>query len=86
MHAMKFDRNIINLVKSYITNRSFAVKINNELSTKRKIIAGAPQGGILSAIFYLIYTNDFPKPTNSLTNIKKSCLQTIQLYSQPQIK
>lgn len=71
IYKMNFDKNIINLVKSYITNRSFAVKINNELSNKHKIIAGAPQGGILSAIFFLIYTNDFPKPTNAQTHIKK---------------
>lgn len=71
MHKMKFDNNIICLVKSYITNRKFAVKIDNEMSTKREICAGAPQGGILSAIFYLLYTNDFPESTNTQSTIKR---------------
>lgn len=71
MHTMNFDTNIICLVKSYITDRKFAVKVNNQLSTKREIVAGAPQGGILSAIFYLLYTNDFPTSTNTQSNIKR---------------
>lgn len=71
MHMMKFDQNIICLVKNYITDRQFAVKINNKLSTKKQIPAGAPQGGILFAIFYLIYTNDFPQSKGSKTNIKR---------------
>lgn len=71
MHKMRFDPNIISLVKSYITDRQFVVKINNSISSKRKIVAGAPQGGILSAIFYLIYTNDFPESTNEKSNIKR---------------
>lgn len=71
MHMMNFDQNIICLVKNYITNRQFAVKINNTVSSNRKVVAGAPQGGILSAIFYLIYTNDFPQSKNLKTNIKR---------------
>lgn len=71
MHVMKFDSNIICLVKNYLTNRKFYVKINNRNSTTRKIEAGAPQGGILSAIFYLLYTNDFPKATNTQLSIKR---------------
>lgn len=71
MHIMKFDQNIISLVKSYITDRQFAVKIKKSVSSNRKIVAGAPQGGILSAIFYLIYTNDFPQSKNEKTNIKR---------------
>lgn len=71
MHSMNFDKNIICLVKSYISDRTFAVKINNKLSTIKQIVAGAPQGGILSAIFYLIYTNDFPQPSSTMTQIKR---------------
>lgn len=58
-------------MKSYISNRSFAVKIKNELSNQRKITAGAPQSEILSAIFFLPYVNDFPNNTNSQSQIKK---------------
>lgn len=71
MHIMKFDRNIICLVKNYLSNRSFSVKINNQMSTERKIVAGAPQGGILSAVIYLLYTNDFPQPSHAQTTINR---------------
>lgn len=72
MHMMNFDRNIICLVKSYIANREFELKINNTISSKKQIVASAPQGGILSAIFYLIYTNDFPQSKHTKTNIKQT--------------
>lgn len=55
----------------FILNREFSVKINNKNSTTRKIVAGAPQGGILSTIFYLLYTNDFPRATNTQSLIKR---------------
>lgn len=41
------------------------------MSSNRNIVAGAPQGGILSAIFYLIYTNDFPQSKNLKSNIQR---------------
>lgn len=45
--------------------------MNDSLTSHKQIVAGAPQGGILSAIFYLIYTNDFPKPMKTKTPIKR---------------
>lgn len=41
MHVMKFDKNVINLVKSYVTGRVFAMKIDIHLSSKREIKADA---------------------------------------------
>lgn len=72
MHMNKFDRYLINLVKSYLSDRSFVVKLINVLSSQRIVKAGAPQGGILSAIFFLLYINDFPKATKSQSQIKKT--------------
>lgn len=71
MHLMKFDRNTICLIKNYLKQRKFFVQIGNKTSKKKTIAAGAPQGGILSAILYLLYTNDFPKPTNKKTIIER---------------
>lgn len=71
MHLMEFDRNLILLIKNYITNRTFAVKMDDKKSTTRKIAAGAPQGGILSAILYLLYTNDFPEMKQTKTKMNR---------------
>uniref|UniRef100_A0A2S2NK85 RNA-directed DNA polymerase from mobile element jockey n=1 Tax=Schizaphis graminum TaxID=13262 RepID=A0A2S2NK85_SCHGA len=58
---------LIKLVDSFLKNRSFQIKIDDHLSTPRKINAGVPQGSCLSTLLYLVYTNDFPtlRPTTA---------------------
>lgn len=69
LHKMTIDKNLICLIKNYLTNRKFYVQIGNKKSNIKDIAAGAPQGGILSATLFIIYINDFPKYKN--TNIKE---------------
>lgn len=71
MHVMGFDRNIIQLTRNYLSNRTFAVQLEGKQSSTRKILAGAPQGGILSAIYYLLYTNDFPEMPKAKVKINR---------------
>lgn len=51
---------LIVLIHSYLTNRTFNIKFGNAMSTMRQINAGVPQGSILGPILYLFYTSDFP--------------------------
>lgn len=48
------------LLKSYLSERCFYVKVNNEMSTLRKIQAGIPQGSVLGPVLYTIFTSDMP--------------------------
>lgn len=48
------------LLKSYLSNRTFKVKINNSKTKLYQIRAGIPQGSVLGPILYLIYTHDLP--------------------------
>lgn len=45
---------------SYLSNRYFYVKINNDVSNIHQIEAGIPQGSVLGPVLYTIFTYDMP--------------------------
>lgn len=53
-------KDFILLLKSYLAERTFQIKINHSLSNIKEIKAGVPQGSILGPILFLIYCYDFP--------------------------
>jgi hypothetical protein len=48
------------LLKSYLHNRHFRVKVGNDYSELKSIHAGVPQGSVLGPLLYLLYTADLP--------------------------
>ncbi|GFW38517.1 probable RNA-directed DNA polymerase from transposon X-element [Trichonephila clavipes] len=60
MIQLNFPDYIINLTHSFLTNRTFQVRIEATTSRIAHIEAGSPQGSNLSPIVYNIYTYDFP--------------------------
>lgn len=71
LHQMNFEPYIIYLIRNFLSNRTFAVKLNNTLSKPRDIVAGTPQGCIVSALLFILYLNDIPKGPNAYCNIKR---------------
>lgn len=65
MHEFKFPIQLILLIGSFLENRSFRVKIQKILSSRRTIKAGVPQGSPIAALLYIIYTSDTPKTPNT---------------------
>jgi len=55
------------LIKSYLTDRYFQIRLGSALSDLAAINAGVPQGGILSPILYNIFASD--KPTTPNTSV-----------------
>ncbi|KAL4096392.1 hypothetical protein QTP88_021354 [Uroleucon formosanum] len=52
--------NMIKLIKSFLSDRSFQVRVADQQSTTRQIQAGVPQGSCLSPLLYIQYVNDLP--------------------------
>lgn len=50
------------IISSFLSNRSFQVKINYCTSRRHPIPFGVPQGGVLSPILYNLFTSDSPNP------------------------
>lgn len=50
---------VVKLIYSFLRNRTFQVKVKNQLSSLCNIEAGVPQGSCLSPLLYSLYINDF---------------------------
>ena len=78
----KLPRHIINIIKSYLSNRTAQAKINRKLSNNISITAGVPQGSILAPTLYITFINKFPdhkiaaiNDTNRFTNKTRNIYQ-----------
>ena len=64
--------NLILLIRSYLSHRTFRVKINSHLSTEREIAASVAQGSIAGPILFLHYVSDFPNwPEDRLASLNQ---------------
>ena len=52
------SENLLRLIKCFLKNRKQKVALNGQTSSWTNVLAGVPQGSILSPLFFLIYIND----------------------------
>ena len=55
------DGNVLQLLKSYLTDRPQRCYVNGVLSIEQYVSCGIHQGSILGPLLFKIYINDFPK-------------------------
>jgi hypothetical protein len=82
----KIPRYIIYWTQAFLTDRKFAVKVNSTISEPCPILAGVPQGAILSPILFSIYINDIPinnKKNFSYSLLFADDLSSISFFKKP---
>jgi hypothetical protein len=58
---LEFPANLVKLISSFLSHRSFIDSVEGELSTPRYMEAGGSQGSVLSPTIYNLYINSTPK-------------------------
>lgn len=66
----KFNLHLCLMLKSYLYGRKYYVKINDKTSSTYIANAGVPQGGVLSALLYIIYISDMPRCPPNLKRLQ----------------
>ena len=56
--TFNLDPCLVGWILDFLTNRSQCVRVNNTLSSFLSSSTGSPQGCVLSAFLYILYTND----------------------------
>lgn len=63
---LHFPSQLYLTLKSYLTERTFQVKVNNTTSEYHEITSGVPQGSVLGPLLYTLYTSDTPTTDDTL--------------------
>ncbi len=62
-HLLHISTGLIQLINSFLTDRTVSFRVEDELSQPLTLPVGTPQGSVLSPTLFLLWVNDIPKPS-----------------------
>ena len=65
LKAYYFHGTVIDLVQTYLRDRSQYVEVNGKESIRLPVTSEIPRGGVLGPLLFLIYINDLPDQIDS---------------------
>ena len=80
-----FRGKILDLLKSFISNRKYFVSVNGSTSDTKTVNIGVPQGSTLGPLLFLIYVNDMCN-SSSILNFTQFADDTTITHSGPDLE
>ena len=80
-----FRGKILELLKSFISNRKYFVSVNGSTSETKTVNIGVPQGSTLGPLLFLLYVNDMSN-SSSILNFKQFTDDTTITHSGPNLE
>ena len=65
LKAHGIGNDVINWREKWLTHRNQRVIVDGEISNRKSVLSGVPQGSVLGPILFLIYINDFEDDISS---------------------
>ena len=64
LHFIGVRGSLLKILTSYLSNRQQVTKIHNNVSGKKGVITGVPQGSIIGPLLFILYVNDMHQISN----------------------
>jgi hypothetical protein len=72
-----------NLLKSYLNDRKFQIRVGNEMSELQTIKAGVSQGSVLGPTLYTLFTSDVPTSSNTTLGTFADDIAILSVHEEP---